>query len=74
MSAEIPIVPIVIRNADDLAERHSTVLRPGTVDVAVLPPISVAEWSLADLDGHIEDVRQLFVDALTAWPGSGSDR
>jgi putative phosphoserine phosphatase / 1-acylglycerol-3-phosphate O-acyltransferase len=68
MSAKVPVVPIVIRNADDVAARHSVVLHPGTVDVAVLPPITVADWTLADLDAHIEGVRQLYVDALTSWP------
>jgi putative phosphoserine phosphatase/1-acylglycerol-3-phosphate O-acyltransferase len=68
MSARIPIVPVVIRNADDIADRRGTVLHAGIVDVAVLPPISVAEWTLTDLDEHIADVRQLYVDALTSWP------
>jgi len=68
MSAGIPIVPVIIRNADDIADRHGTVLRPGIVDVAVLEPISVAEWTLPNLDEHIAAVRQLYVDALTSWP------
>ncbi|WP_370501117.1 lysophospholipid acyltransferase family protein [Mycolicibacterium sp. jd] len=72
MSAKIPIVPVVIRNADEVADRHSTVLHPGTIDVAVLPPISVAEWALADLDEHIAGVHQLYVEALTSWPTAGS--
>jgi putative phosphoserine phosphatase/1-acylglycerol-3-phosphate O-acyltransferase len=42
MSARIPIVPVIIRNADDIADRHGTVLH------------------------------QLYVDALTSWPTTGS--
>ena len=73
MSAKIPIVPVVIRNADSIAHRHSSLLQSGTVDVAVLSPISVAEWTLATLDEHIASVRKLYVDALTSWPNdSGS--
>lgn len=68
MSANIPIVPVVIRNAEDIADRHSAVLQPGIVDVAVLRPISVEDWTLATLDEHIASVRQQYVDALTAWP------
>ncbi|UXA15532.1 1-acyl-sn-glycerol-3-phosphate acyltransferase [Mycobacterium sp. SMC-8] len=68
MSANIPLVPIIIRNAGEVAARHSLVLHPGTVDVAVLPPIFVSDWDLAELDAHIDGVRQLYVDALTSWP------
>jgi putative phosphoserine phosphatase / 1-acylglycerol-3-phosphate O-acyltransferase len=68
MSARIPIVPVIIRNADEIAHRHSAVLHPGIVDVAVLPPIPVADWTLARLDTHIEEVRQMYVDTLTSWP------
>ena len=42
MSVGIPIVPIVIRNAEIVAARNSMTMNPGTVDVAVFPPISVA--------------------------------
>jgi putative phosphoserine phosphatase/1-acylglycerol-3-phosphate O-acyltransferase len=69
MEAGVPIVPIVIRNADDVGSRHSGVMRPAVVDVAVLPPVSVADWTLDDLEQHIAGVRQLFVDALAHWPG-----
>lgn len=68
MSANIPVVPVIIRNAEDVADRHSVVLHPGTVDVAVLPPISVTDWTPANLDAHIQDVRRMYVDALTSWP------
>ena len=45
MAAGIPIVPIVIRNAEIIAARNSTTMNPGTVDVAVFPPISVSDWT-----------------------------
>jgi putative phosphoserine phosphatase/1-acylglycerol-3-phosphate O-acyltransferase len=44
-------------------------MRPATVDVAVLPPIPVTDWTLEDLDERIAAVRQLFVDTLADWPG-----
>jgi putative phosphoserine phosphatase/1-acylglycerol-3-phosphate O-acyltransferase len=74
MSAGIPIVPIIIRNADAIARQHSSLLHAGTVDVAVHPPISVATWTRATLDLRIAEVRDLYVDALTAWPAEvGTD-
>ncbi|HTY29274.1 MAG TPA: HAD-IB family hydrolase/lysophospholipid acyltransferase family protein, partial [Mycobacterium sp.] len=38
MAAGIPIVPIVIRNAEVIAARDSATFNPGTVDVVVYPP------------------------------------
>jgi putative phosphoserine phosphatase/1-acylglycerol-3-phosphate O-acyltransferase len=66
----VPIVPIVIRNAGELFWRGSTLMRSGTIDVAVLPPISVADWSAAELDDRVEEVRAQFIRTLSNWPGS----
>jgi putative phosphoserine phosphatase / 1-acylglycerol-3-phosphate O-acyltransferase len=68
MAVGIPIVPIVIRNAEIVAARNSTTINPGTVDVAVFPPISVQDWKLATLPEHIAEVRQLYLDTLADWP------
>ena len=68
MAARVPIVPIVIRNADDIGPRNTGTMRPGTVDVAVLPPIRVEGWTLRDLDRRIEEVRQQFLRTLAHWP------
>jgi putative phosphoserine phosphatase/1-acylglycerol-3-phosphate O-acyltransferase len=68
MAAKVPIVPIVIRNVDDIGSRRVGAMRPGVVDVAVLPPIPVAGWTPRDLDRRIVGVRRLFVDTLADWP------
>ncbi len=68
MQAGVPLVPIVIRNAGDLMWRRSLVIRPGTVDVAVLEPISTGGWTLAGLGDRVEEVREVFVRTLEAWP------
>ena len=68
MAARVPIVPIVIRNVDDIGSRASGAMRPGTVDVAVLPPVRVDDWTRRDLDRRIAGVRQDFVDTLERWP------
>lgn len=68
MTAGIPIVPIVIRNAEVVAARDSMSANPGTVDVAVFPPISVGDWTVASLDERIAEVRQLYIDTLADWP------
>jgi putative phosphoserine phosphatase / 1-acylglycerol-3-phosphate O-acyltransferase len=68
MSAGIPIVPIVIRNAEVIAARDSSTFNPGTVDVAVYPPIPVDDWTVDNLTDRIAEVRQLYLDTLKAWP------
>lgn len=68
MAAGIPIVPIVIRNAEIIASRDSLAINPGTVDVAVLPPISVQDWTIETLPDGIAAVRQLYLATLADWP------
>jgi putative phosphoserine phosphatase / 1-acylglycerol-3-phosphate O-acyltransferase len=68
MAAGIPIVPIVIRNAEIVASRNSTTINPGTVDVAVFPPIPIDDWTLDTLPERIAEVRQLYLDTLADWP------
>ncbi|MBU3751970.1 MAG: 1-acyl-sn-glycerol-3-phosphate acyltransferase, partial [Mycobacterium sp.] len=68
MAAGVPIVPIVIRNAEVISARDSTTLHPGTVDVVVYPPLSLADWTLDNLPDRIAEVRQLYIDTLKQWP------
>jgi len=68
MQAGVPIVPIVLRNTGELAWRRSMVVNPGTVDVAVLDPVSTGDWTLDDLDRHVAEVRQRITDTLADWP------
>lgn len=64
-----PLVPIVIRNADTVAARDSSILHPGTVDVAVLPPVDVGGLAESELLDCAERVRRDYVAALHDWPG-----
>jgi putative phosphoserine phosphatase/1-acylglycerol-3-phosphate O-acyltransferase len=68
MSARVPLVPIVIRNAEVIADRNSSTFNPGSVDVAVFPPISTDDWTSDNLDERIAEVRQLYLDTLAHWP------
>jgi putative phosphoserine phosphatase/1-acylglycerol-3-phosphate O-acyltransferase len=70
MQAGVPVVPIVIRNSGELQWRGSNVIRSGAIDVAVLPPISVADWTRDELGERVAEVRQSFVDALDDWAGT----
>jgi len=64
MQGGVPIVPIVLRNTGALMWRGSSVIRPGTVDVVVLPPVPTGDWRVEDLDRHVEELRQSYIDTF----------
>ena len=68
MQAEVPMVPIVLRNVGEVMWRGAQVIRPGTVDIVVKPPIDTGEWSPETIVDHVAEVRELFVETLAAWP------
>jgi putative phosphoserine phosphatase/1-acylglycerol-3-phosphate O-acyltransferase len=72
MAAGVPVVPIVLRNADEIAPRDALMMRPGTIDVVVLPPVPTVDWTLEDLPERIAEVRQQFLDTLADWPTEAS--
>ena len=68
MATGLPVVPIVIRNSESVAGRNSTTLHPGTVDVAVLPPVEIGDWTHDNLGERIEQIRSAYVALLAEWP------
>lgn len=65
MAARAPIVPIVVHNARDVLPKGGWLMRSARVRVTVLAPIETHTWTPADLDAHVAEVRQSFVDALS---------
>jgi putative phosphoserine phosphatase / 1-acylglycerol-3-phosphate O-acyltransferase len=68
VQAEVPVVPVVIRNAGEIMWRASLVARPGSVDVAVLPPVPTAGLRPDDVDDLTQRVRDQFLATLDDWP------
>jgi putative phosphoserine phosphatase/1-acylglycerol-3-phosphate O-acyltransferase len=64
MQAGVPIVPIVIHNATDVAPKNEFVMRPATVRVTVLPPVDTSSWTVTGLNRHLTDVRNMMLRAL----------
>ncbi len=64
MQAGVPIVPIVIHNAIDVAPRGQFVFKPATVKVTVLPPVETSDWCVTKMDEHMHDVRDMFLKEL----------
>jgi putative phosphoserine phosphatase/1-acylglycerol-3-phosphate O-acyltransferase len=69
MQAGVPVVPVVIRNAAELQWRGGVLLNPGTIEVAVLPPVDSAGWRPETVRAHAAEVRDMFVTTLADWPG-----
>jgi putative phosphoserine phosphatase/1-acylglycerol-3-phosphate O-acyltransferase len=74
MQAEVPLVPIVMRNVGEVMWRGAQVVRPGRVEVVVLPPVDTSDFSVEMLDEHVKSVRDQFVETLAHWPGSSVRR
>ncbi len=73
MQAGVPVVPVVIRNAGELMWRGSQLIKPGTVEVRVLPPVDTSSWTPETVGEHAEQVRQLFLESLAQWPVTAFD-
>lgn len=64
MQAGVPMVPIVLHDAIDIAPKGTFLYRPGTVRVEVLAPISTRDWHPETIDAHVAEVRGRFLEAL----------
>jgi len=64
MQAGVPIVPIVIHNAIDVAPKGQFTYRKATVEVEVLPPIDTSDWTKATMNLHVAEVRDQYLKAL----------
>ena len=64
MQAGVPIVPVVIHNAIDVAPRGQFVIRPATVKITVLPAVSTKSWKAKTMNQHVHQVRDLFLEEL----------
>ncbi|MEO1037386.1 MAG: HAD-IB family hydrolase [Pseudomonadota bacterium] len=62
--AGVPMVPIVIHNSTDVLPKGGIFLHPARVRVDVLPPIDTSAWRAKDVDAHVEQVRDLFLETL----------
>ncbi len=68
MQAQVPMVPVVMRNCGEIMAAHSMVVHPGTVDVAVLAPVQTDGWTRENLGEQVAAVRGMYLDTLADWP------
>ncbi|MEO1230439.1 MAG: HAD-IB family hydrolase [Myxococcota bacterium] len=68
LDAQVPMLPIVLRNTGEHFPRGAAFIRPGTIDVCVLPPVSTETWTKENLRDKANEVRGLFQRTLEDWP------
>ena len=64
IQAGVPMVPIVIHNAGDVAPKNEFLMRPAKVRVDVLPAVDTSKWSVRTMNEHVAEVRGMFLEAL----------
>ena len=64
MQAGVPMVPIVIHNAGDVAPKGDFVFRSATVEVEVLPAVDTSDWAVGTMADHVRQVRNMFARTL----------
>ena len=68
MAAGVPLVPIVIRNAEVIAERNSSTFNPGTSTSPSSRRSPSTTGRPRTSSERIAEVRQLYLDTLKDWP------
>ena len=64
IQAGVPMVPIVIHNAGDVAPKNEFLMRPAKVRVDILPAVDTSKWSTRTMTKHVAEVRGMFLEAL----------
>ncbi len=56
----LPVVPFVMKGAYNAWQPTSSIIKGTPIDLEILPPIDTSEWTLENLDRHVEEVREIF--------------
>ncbi len=67
--AGVPIVSIVMKGQNEVMWRGSQTVRPGRIEVVVLPPVETADWKMSEISKQAEKIRNDFLHTLSHWPG-----
>ncbi len=64
LATGLPIVPVVIHGTHRRWPNRTFELHPGDLHIDVLEPVDTSGWTLENLDQHIAEVRQIYLDHL----------
>ncbi|MEI2765403.1 MAG: HAD-IB family hydrolase [Dermatophilaceae bacterium] len=67
--AQVPVIPIVVRNSGQIMWRDNKTARPGRIEVAVKEPFRVEGTGQQPIDRATALMHRLYVDSLESWPG-----
>ena len=68
LATKLPVIPVVVHNAASVWPRGPLRFNPGPVHVEVMDAVDTSEWSLENLDAHVDRVRTIFADKLAMGP------
>jgi 1-acyl-sn-glycerol-3-phosphate acyltransferase len=72
LKAGVPVVPVVIDGSWKIMERQGKWIRPGNVDLRILPPVETKNLSKEEARNLSDDIRQLITRDLAAHAGKDS--
>jgi putative phosphoserine phosphatase/1-acylglycerol-3-phosphate O-acyltransferase len=72
MQAGVPVVAMVMKGQNEVMWRGSQTLRPGRIEVVVLPPFDTSGWRVRDINARVQEIRNAFLHTLAHWPGRPS--
>ena len=61
----LPVVPVVLHDADRLWPGRTMAVTSGDLRIEVLDPIDTSGWSVEGIEGHVDEVREVFRGALS---------
>ncbi len=64
MNSGRPVLPITIKNSEQILPSNTLDLMPGTVDLIIHPPVHITNCSKAELDKKIAQIHQTVASAL----------
>jgi len=64
IKGQVPIIPIVIKNAYLATPKGGNMFKPTHIEVVVLDPVDTSEWKQKNVNQYVEEVRNLFVKEL----------
>lgn len=70
--AGVPVVAMVMKGQNEVMWRGSQTVRPGRIEVVVLPPYETTSWTPQTVAQQCERIRNDFLHTLAHWPGRPS--
>ncbi|MGQ0623824.1 MAG: HAD-IB family hydrolase [Sporichthyaceae bacterium] len=70
--AGVPIVAMVMKGQNEVQWKGAQCVRPGRIEVVVLPPFDTSQWTPQTVSARTAEVRDRFVHTLSHWPGRPS--